>query len=78
MATQQDISRTLMGEKVGLTIEVLIDTVSPNETVGRSQWDAPEIDGNVHLTGADGVKPGDIIRAKVLRSDEYDLWAVPA
>ena len=78
MAAQQDVSRSLMAEKVGRTIDVLIDTVSPNETVGRSQWDAPEIDGNVHLDSASGVKPGDIVSAKIVRSDEYDLWAVLA
>jgi ribosomal protein S12 methylthiotransferase len=78
MAAQQDVSRPLMAEKVGRTIDVLIDTVSPNETVGRSQWDAPEIDGNVHLDSASGVKPGDIVSAKIVRSDEYDLWAVLA
>ena len=78
MAAQQDVSRALMAEKVGRTIDVLIDTVSPNETVGRSQWDAPEIDGNVHLDSASGVKPGDIVSAKIVRSDEYDLRAVLA
>ncbi len=78
MAAQQDVSRSLMAEKVGRTIDVLIDTVSPNETVGRSQWDAPEIDGNVHLDSASGVKPGDIVSAKIVRSDEYDLRAVLA
>lgn len=78
MAAQQEVSRTLMAEKVGRTIDVLIDAVHKAEAVGRSQWDAPEIDGNVHLAGVGGAKPGDIVSAKVVRSDEYDLWAVPA
>jgi ribosomal protein S12 methylthiotransferase len=78
MAAQQDVSRTLMAQKVGYTIDVLIDTVDGGKTVGRSQWDAPEIDGNVHLDSASGAKPGDIVSAKVVRSDEYDLWAVPS
>jgi ribosomal protein S12 methylthiotransferase len=78
MAAQQDVSRTLMAEKIGRTIDVLIDAVNGGKAVGRSQWDAPEIDGNVHLDSASGVKPGDIVSAKVVRSDEYDLWAVLA
>ena len=43
--------------------------------VGRSKWDAPEIDGSVFLNGATGVQPGDIVRARVTNADEYDLWA---
>ena len=43
--------------------------------IGRSKWDAPEIDGSVFLNGATGVKPGDIVQARVTNADEYDLWA---
>jgi ribosomal protein S12 methylthiotransferase len=75
MAAQQDVSRTLMAERVGHTIDVLIDEADENGASGRSQWDAPEIDGNVHLPGAIGLKPGDLVRATVTQSDEYDLWA---
>ena len=78
MAAQQDVSRTLMAEKVGRTIDVLIDTVHGTQAIGRSQWDAPEIDGSVHLDSANGAKPGDMVCAKVVRSDAYDLWAVSA
>jgi ribosomal protein S12 methylthiotransferase len=45
--------------------------------VGRSTWDAPEIDGRVVLEGAGGLAPGDIVRVRVVRADAYDLWAVP-
>ena len=42
--------------------------------IGRSKWDAPEIDGSVFLNGATGVEPGDIVPARVTNADEYDLW----
>jgi ribosomal protein S12 methylthiotransferase len=60
---------------VGRTIEVIVDEVDAEGAVGRSQWDAPEIDGSVFLNGASGVKAGDIVRARVTHADEYDLWA---
>ena len=64
-----------MAAKVGRTIDVLIDEVDAEGAIGRSQWDAPEIDGTVFLNGATDVKPGDIIKATVTDADEYDLWA---
>ncbi len=75
MAAQQAVSRELMAAKVGRTIDVIVDDVDEEGAVGRSQWDAPEIDGTVILEGATGLKPGDIVRAKVTRADAYDLWA---
>jgi ribosomal protein S12 methylthiotransferase len=75
MAAQQAVSRELMAGKVGRTIEVIVDEVDEEGAIGRSQWDAPEIDGSVFLQRAPGLKPGDIVRAKVTHADEYDLWA---
>ena len=75
MAAQQEVSRELMAAKVGRTIDVIIDAADEKAATGRSQWDAPEIDGSVFLQGAIGLKAGDIVRAKVTRADEYDLWA---
>ncbi|MGB3720010.1 MAG: 30S ribosomal protein S12 methylthiotransferase RimO [Proteobacteria bacterium] len=75
MAAQQEISRDLLRQKKGRTIDVLIDEVDEEGAIGRSPWDAPEIDGSVFLNGETRVKPGDIVRAKVVEADEYDLWA---
>ena len=44
---------------------------------GRSKADAPEIDGEVHLRDAGGLKPGDIVRVQVEDFDEHDLYGVP-
>jgi ribosomal protein S12 methylthiotransferase len=45
---------------------------------GRSKADAPEIDGEVHLRDAGGLKPGDFVRVLIEDSDEHDLYGVPA
>jgi ribosomal protein S12 methylthiotransferase len=50
---------------------------SPGAT-GRSKADAPEIDGEVHLRDAGGLKPGDIVSVTIEDSDEHDLYGVPA
>jgi ribosomal protein S12 methylthiotransferase len=75
MAAQQDVSRALMAARVGRTIDVIIDEVGEDGVLGRSPWDAPQIDGSVFLGGADGLKPGDIVAARVTHADAYDLWA---
>ena len=73
------ISAEKLAAKVGKHIEVLIDRVDEEGgATGRSKADAPEIDGEVHLRDAGGLKQGDIILARVEDSDEHDLFGVPA
>jgi ribosomal protein S12 methylthiotransferase len=74
MAAQREVSRAVLAEKVGKDIDVLIDEVDDDGAIGRSQWDAPEIDGSVFLNGERQIKPGDVVRARVVAADEYDLW----
>lgn len=74
MAVQQEVSRDILSAKVGQTIDVLIDEVDEEGALGRSQWDAPEIDGNVFLNGDTDLAAGDIVTARVAFADEYDLW----
>jgi ribosomal protein S12 methylthiotransferase len=74
MQVQQDVSASLLAEKAGRTIDVLIDEVDEEGAIGRSPWDAPEIDGSVFLNGETNVKPGDLVRAKIFHADETDLW----
>ena len=74
MAVQQGVSEAILATRVGRTIPVLIDEVDAEGIVGRSQWDAPEIDGSVYVKGPDDAKPGDILQVLITGSDEYDLW----
>lgn len=76
MQKQSDISTAKLKAKIGLEYQVIIDEVTPEGAVGRCYADAPEIDGNVHLTDEFDVEPGDIIWAQIIHSNEYDLWAV--
>jgi ribosomal protein S12 methylthiotransferase len=75
MAAQRQVSREVMAAGVGRSIDVIVDEVDEGGATGRSKWDAPEIDGSVRLEGQTGVKPGHIVRARVTRADEYDVWA---
>ena len=74
MQHQQAISAEVLAERVGKTIEIIVDEVDTEGAIARSAWDAPEIDGNVYLNGETGLRPGDRARVTVEASDEYDLW----
>ena len=77
MQAQQKISAAKLAAKVGREIEVIVDAVEKGRAVARSKADAPEIDGNVFVKPAAGLKPGDIVKVRVEKAKDYDLEAKP-
>lgn len=78
MALQSRISEARLAQKIGRTLDVLIDEVDEEGGAsGRSKYDAPEIDGMVHLRDAGGLKPGNIVSVRIEDADEADLFGVP-
>ncbi len=81
MAAQAEISAAKLQEKVGRTLDVLIDETMDEDgfATARSYADAPEIDGLVHVEGpgTETLKQGDIVRVTIREADEYDLYAEP-
>ncbi|WP_289281462.1 MULTISPECIES: 30S ribosomal protein S12 methylthiotransferase RimO [unclassified Methylophaga] len=75
MAHQAEISAARLQLKVGRKSRVIIDEVVEEGAVGRSEADAPEIDGQVFIDGATHLKVGDIVDVEFEEADEYDLWA---
>lgn len=74
MALQQDISAQRLSRKVGQSVEILIDEITPDGAVGRTKGDAPEIDGVVFVDDSSGLRAGDVIKREVTKADNYDLW----
>jgi ribosomal protein S12 methylthiotransferase len=73
MAHQQVISKKRLKRKVGTRQQVIIDEIGPTVAKGRSNGDAPEIDGAVYVKSKRPLQVGDIVTVKVERADEYDL-----
>lgn len=76
MEAQREISASWLAQKVGQEVEVLIDEGPCEEHggLGRTVWDAPEIDGNFFIEGGGGaLSAGDRVRCRVSRAGEYDL-----
>ncbi|MDN3640816.1 30S ribosomal protein S12 methylthiotransferase RimO [Simiduia curdlanivorans] len=74
METQQRISTARLQKKIGRILPVIIDEVDDEGAIGRTQGDAPEIDGAVYLNDEFDVEPGDIVLVEIEHADEYDLW----
>jgi ribosomal protein S12 methylthiotransferase len=72
MERQQAISARRLASRVGKRLKVIVDEPGP-VTKGRSQWDAPEIDGTVHVASRRPLRAGDIVTVKIDRADAYDL-----
>ena len=72
------ISAEKLAAKIDRTLDVIIDEVDEDGgATGRSQADAPEIDGNVFLRDAGGLAQGDIVPVLIEDADEHDLFGVP-
>jgi len=73
MQTQQKVSARILKAKVGRTLPVIIDEQGATVAIGRTKYDAPEIDGVVYVASKKPLKPGEIVNVTIESSDEYDL-----
>src|SRR4051794_4799173 len=63
-------------ERVGTSLDVLLESVSGDGAQGRAEHQGPEVDGVTTVLGlAEGVRVGDVVRARVTGSDGVDLVA---
>lgn len=75
MSAQRDISREKNQQLFRRNMKILIDEKDSSGTadfVGRSEMDAPEVDGVVYVKGK-GLKPGQFADIRVIGTMEYDL-----
>ncbi|WP_338445400.1 30S ribosomal protein S12 methylthiotransferase RimO [Pelagerythrobacter marensis] len=85
MEVTERISAAKLAARIGRTLPVIVDEVGEPDAdgdigaTGRSQADAPEIDGQVFLRNVSpDLRPGDFVDALVEDADAHDLYAVPA
>ncbi len=85
MEVTERISAAKLQAKIGRTLPVIIDEVGePDEdgdigATGRSQADAPEIDGQVFLRNVPGdLAAGAIVETEIEDADAHDLYGVIA
>ncbi|MBU1045140.1 MAG: 30S ribosomal protein S12 methylthiotransferase RimO [Candidatus Omnitrophica bacterium] len=73
MTLQQEIIIKKHNALIGREIDVLIEEVpEKNLAAGRSQFDAPDVDGLIYVNG-ENLQPGDMVKVKITDSMVYDL-----
>lgn len=73
MSQQQRISQEVNKKFLGQTMEVLVDEKEGGFYLGRSQYDAPQVDGLVYVNSKNELKPGDFVKVHINDTLEYDL-----
>lgn len=79
MALQQGVAKEVNRRFMGKLIDVLIEEKQSTpagclrEYIGRSQYDAPEVDGSVFVRSKKVLAPGDIVPVRITDTLEYDL-----
>jgi len=77
MSAQQEVAAELNSKFLGKTISVLIEEKQDGVYLGRSQADAPEVDGMVYVNSRRALKAGEFVRVKITDTLEYDLVGEP-
>jgi len=75
MAIQQVIAAEINAAKIGQTMKVVIDRLEGDYFIGRTEFDSPEVDGEVLIPAT--VKPlnlGTYYSVKITGSEEFDLF----
>ena len=73
-AAPETLIRSRLRPWFGRRLPVIIDEANGLSAKGRTKYDAPEIDGSVHLQSRRPVRVGDIVTVKIDRADAYDLY----
>ncbi|MCF8362156.1 MAG: 30S ribosomal protein S12 methylthiotransferase RimO [Prolixibacteraceae bacterium] len=75
MNIQQAISEDVAAQKVGSIQKVLVDRREGNYFVGRTQFDSPEVDGEVLIEDAK-LEIGVFYNVTITNSDMFDLYGI--
>ncbi|OGW53706.1 MAG: ribosomal protein S12 methylthiotransferase RimO [Nitrospirae bacterium RBG_13_43_8] len=76
MEVQKNVSEDINRGYLGQTLRVLIDEKDfscPTQYIGRTEYDAPEVDGMVYVKSQRKLNAGDFVNVKIEDVLEYDL-----
>ena len=76
MTIQAEISEEIQQSREEKVYDVIIegfDSDNPDLAVGRSMWEAPDIDGKVFVENGKGLKVGDFIKVKISQGFTYEV-----
>ena len=74
MEIQQQISAEINALKIGQTMKVVIDRLEGDYFIGRTEFDSPEVDGEVLIAADQDLEIGGFYQVKITGSEDFDLY----
>ena len=74
MELQAQISEEINAQKVGQILKVIIDREEEDFYVGRTEFDSPDVDGEVLIVKNKNLEIGNFYQVRITDSDMYDLY----
>ncbi len=75
MAIQQEIAAEISASKIGQTLKVVIDRLEGDYFIGRTEFDSPEVDGEILISAASNrLEIGKYYKAQITSADDFDLY----
>jgi ribosomal protein S12 methylthiotransferase len=74
MEMQRKISYQHNKDQIGKTIEVLVEEIGEDHLIGRTAFDAPDIDNSVIFTSELALHPGEFVQVEITDAFDYDLF----
>lgn len=74
MEIQRAISLEKNESRIGMKTRAVIERIEEESFVGRTEWDAPEVDNEVFIPKNETHRVGDFINIEITDATEYDLY----
>ena len=75
MELQLSITDELSQQKIGQVLKVIVDRKEGGFFIGRTEFDSPEVDGEVLISSAFELNEGEFVNVKITGVEDYDLFA---
>ena len=73
MDAQEAIALEINESKIGKTLKVIIDREDSDYYIGRTEFDSPEVDGEVLIDKQTPLKTGEFYDVKITSALPFDL-----
>lgn len=77
MTIQEKIALEHNRSKIGQRMKVIIDAVSPENYIGRTEFDSPDVDPEVLIEKTTELHPGDFVEVEIVDAMPFELIAKP-
>ena len=75
MEVQEEIALSVNELKIGQTLKVIIDSETPDYYIARTEFDSPDVDGEVLIDKEQALKVGSFYNVRINSAMPFDLMA---